>query len=315
MKRTQKKLLGLFGLSLVVATTAFAACLPGPEASAAGSVTDTVTVRVVGRSPNVEVAGIESGSIITDGGQTINITYEVVDELKVVLKYTDKDGNVQEINLWDDYYDYQPGGFPIDLNLIQYGYGDYEITVTGYGPDGVYDEETIVFEYIPVKGTAEPAADTNDPVVDLGFVPGDGVDPNGVETIIINVYDENGNLIDEISPIIVNKDTDQVTLPFSENGLPDGNYVIELIALNVDGDELYRPYIINYEYTAGGEEPVVPDTGGGDDAGAPDTGGLFGGLNISKTDYLITGLLIFFTAGIGGAIFIVKRNQKSSKRR
>ena len=314
MKKTQKNLLGLFGLSLVVATTVFAACLPGPGASAASSVTDTVTVRVVGVAPNVEVTGIGSGSVITDGDQTISITYEVVDELKVDLKYTDKDGNEHSGNILDEYYDYAPGSVPIDLDLIQYGYGEYEITVTGYGPDGVYDEETITFEYIPVAGTATPEAETGNPVVDLDFVTGDGVDPNGVETIIINVYDEDGNLVDELSGIVVDKNTGEITLPFDENGLPDGNYTIELIALNVNGDELYRPYIINYEYTASGEEPVVPDTGG-DDAGAPDTGGLFGGLNISKTDYLITGLLIFFTAGIGGAIFIVKRNQKSSKRR
>ena len=312
MKKTQKNLLGLFGLSLVVAVTAFAACLPGPGASAASSVTDTVIVRVVGPAPNVEVTGVESGSTITDGGQTLDITYESIDELKVDIKYTDKDGNESTFNIWDDYYDYVPGELPIDLNLIQYGYGEYEITVRGDGSDGGFDEETIVFEYIPVAGTATSEEGTGDPIIDLDYVPGDGVDPNGVETIIINVYDDEGNLIDELSGIVVNKDTGEITLPFGESGLPDGSYTIELIALNADGDELYKPYIIEFNYTAGGEEPVVPDSGGTD---VPDTGGLFGGLNISKTDYLVTGLLIFFTAGIGGVIFIVKRNQKSSKRR
>ena len=312
MKKTQKNLLGLFGLSLVVAVTAFAACLPGPGASAASSVTDTVIIRVVGSSPNVEVTGIESGSVITDGGQTIDIAYEAIDELKVDVKYTDKDGNESTFNIWDDYYNYVPGTLPIDLNLIQYGYGEYEITVRGNASDGVYDEEIITFEYIPVAGTATSDEETGDPVIDLDFVPGDGVDPNGVETIIVNVYDDEGNLIDELSGIVVNKDTGEITLPFGESGLPDGNYTIELIALNADGDELYKPYIIEFEYSTGGEEPVVPDSGGTD---VPDTGGLFGGLNISNTDYLVTGLLVFFTAGIGGAIFIVKRNQKSSKRR
>ena len=85
MKKTQKNLLGMFGLSIVVATTVFAACLPGPEASAAGSVTDTVTVRVVGDAPKVDITGVDSGSVITDGGQTIDVSYEVVDELKVDL--------------------------------------------------------------------------------------------------------------------------------------------------------------------------------------------------------------------------------------
>ncbi len=314
MKKTQKNLLGMFGLSIVVATTVFAACMPGPEASAAGSVTDTVTVRVVGDAPKVDITGVDSGSVITDGGQTIDVSYEVVDELKVDLKYTDKDGVEHTVPpIWDYFYDYQPGDIPLDLNLIQYGYGEFTITATGYGPDGVTDEDIITFEYIPVAGTATPDDTTGNPIVDLDYVPGDGVDPNGVEKIVITILDENGNPIAGIDPIIVDKPIDQVTLPFDEYGLPDGNYIIELTALGIDGEELYKPYVINFEYKGNGEEPVVPETGG--DTGAPDTGGLFSGLNISNSDYLITGLLIFFTVGIGGAIFIVKRNQKSSKRR
>ena len=312
MKKTQKNLLGMFGLSIVVAPTVFAACLPGPAASAAGSVTDTVTVRVVGDEPKVDITGVESGSVITNGDQTAEIIFEVVDELVVELKYTDKDGHVSTDIIHHQNYDYEPDDITIPLNLLDVGYGEYVITAIGYGPDGMYDDDAITFEYIPVAGTATPNEETGDPVVDLDFVPGDGTHPNGVETIIINVYDEDGNLIDELSGIEVNKNDDQITLPFSENGLPDGNYTIELIALNANGDELYKPYIIDFKYTGGGEEPVVPDSGKTD---VPDTGGLFSGLNISNSDYLITGLLIFFTVGIGGAIFIVKRNQKSSKRR
>ena len=312
MKKTQKNLLGLFGLSLVLAVTVFAACLPGPGASAAGSVTDTVTIRVVGDTPKVDVTGIESGDTFTNGEKDITISYEVVDKLTIEMAHTDKDGiSHSDINL-ESYHDYEPGSQVLALNLIEYGYGEYTITVTGEGPNGIYDEDIIDFTYIPVAGTATPDETTGDPVVDLDFVPGDGTHPNGVETIIINVYDEDGNPIEELSGIEVNKDTHEITLPFGENGLPDGNYTIELIALNANGDELYKPYIINFEYTGNGEEPVVPDSGGTD---VPDTGELFGGLNISKSDYLVTGLLIFFTAGIGGAIFIVKRNQKSSKRR
>ena len=313
MKKTQKNLLGMFGLSIVVATTVFAACLPGPEAAAAGSVTDTVTVRVVGDAPKVDITGIESGSIFTNGEKDITVSYEVVDKLEIEITHKDKDGNPHSDDSWVSYHDYQPGDQLLALNLIEYGYGEFTITAAGYGPDGIPDEDSITFEYIPVAGTATPDDTTGNPIVDLDYVPGDGVDPNGVEKVVITILDENGNPIAGIDPIIVDKPIDQATLPFDEYGLPDGNYIIELTALGIDGEELYKPYVINFEYKGNGEEPVVPETGG--DTGAPDTGGLFSGLNISNSDYLITGLLIFFTVGIGGAIFIVKRNQKSSKRR
>ena len=47
----------------------------------------------------------------------------------------------------------------------------------------------------------------------------------------------------------------------------------------------------------------------------PNTGGLFGALNISKTDYLITGVIVFLLTGIFGAVFIAKRQKKISRRR
>ena len=56
MKKTKKRVLGLLGLVLVIITTIFAAFLPGPEASAEGgitSVTDTISVRVVGSVPDI----------------------------------------------------------------------------------------------------------------------------------------------------------------------------------------------------------------------------------------------------------------------
>ena len=77
-------------------------------------------------------------------------------------------------------------------------------------------EDIITFEYIPVAGTATPEDTTGNPIVDLDYVPGDGVDPNGVEKIVITILDENGNPIAGIDPIIVDKPIDQVTLPFDE---------------------------------------------------------------------------------------------------
>ena len=55
MKKTQKKVLGLLGLTTVGVMTAVAATMPGPVASAISNLTDTITVRVVSDAPNVDV--------------------------------------------------------------------------------------------------------------------------------------------------------------------------------------------------------------------------------------------------------------------
>ena len=59
MKKTHKKILGLFGLVLVVAVTVFAAFLPAPKTQAVDTttVTDTISVRVVGSTPVVNLSG------------------------------------------------------------------------------------------------------------------------------------------------------------------------------------------------------------------------------------------------------------------
>ena len=74
---------------------------------------------------------------------------------------------------------------------------------------------------------------------------------------------------------------------------------------------MYKDYDVDLKYDTAG----VPDTDGeGDkdksDVDVPDTGGLFAGLNISKSDYLITGLAIFFLTGITGLFFIIRKKNK-----
>ena len=309
MKKTPKKLLGLLGLLVVVAITIVAAVMPNPEASATSSVTDTINVRVVGVAPNVDIIGIESGETTTTAPHDIKVTYEVVDKVSVTLKYTDKDGNVTTQVLADDVVDYVAGEYIFNLDLRDYGYGDYEIIASGEGVDGVKDETITAFSYVPVTGAVSEDPETGNTVLDLDYDPYDesGVGTGEVDSVVINVYDEDGNLVTPLSPIHVNAPDKQVPLSF--DGLPEGNYTIELIAYNIDGEELYKKYLLTYYYPG---DIVVPETGTPD---APDTGGLFGRLNISNADFLATGLLIFFLAGICGVVFILKKDRKSNKRK
>lgn len=191
----------------------------------------------------------------------------------------------------------------IDINVSDYGYGEYLVTARGVGYSGVYDEDYVVFYYVPVVAEATKNDTIGGFDVGLTYSADDGTPDTGeVAKLVINVYDSNGNLIQGLSPVTVLPPTTTVQLPFGDYGLESGTYTIAVSAYNSMGEELYKPYEIQVYY----EAPSIP---------VPDTGGFMGNLNISKTDYLVTGLIIFGLVGIGGFAFIAKRGKKTSSRR
>lgn len=298
MRNTKKRILGLLGLVLVVVITIFAAFLPGPEALAIDSITDTISVRVVGSVPDVEILSPANGSVFVYPDQNFSFSYENVEYIHAIIKYTGKDGVAHEFELIDDsesFVDYKAGTYsePLDLLAENYGYGQYQITVTGDGYGGVKDFADVAFSLYPVYGEAN---ETDDGLIYLNLQY--DKDNKNIHTIVINIYDKNGYLVKAISPITVRVPGDKVELPFSENDLATGKYKIEITAYNAKGIALYKPYITYYYYEN------IP---------APNTGGLFKGSNISRADYLVTGLLIFLSAAVLGIIFITRG--KSNKRR
>lgn len=303
MKKTKKRVLGLLGLVLVIITTIFAAFLPGPEASAEGgitSVTDTISVRVVGSVPDILNVKPINGSVFIYPDQDLSFDYENVEYLTITIRYTDKDDVEHIIPLLEkddpeSFVDYIPGSYstPLDLLAEDYGYGEYRVEIVGIGFNDVKDFETVEFALYPVVGEANEA-DDGKVYLDLQY----DTENENINTIGINIYDENGNLVNVLSPITVNTPDMRVELPFAENNLPTGNYRIEITAYNAEGEALYKPYVTYYYYE------MIP---------VPNTGALFSNLNISRTDYLVTGLIIFFLAAILGIVFIVKGRSNKSR--
>lgn len=303
MKKTKKRVLGLLGLVLVIITTIFAAFLPGPEASAEGgitSVTDTISVRVVGSVPDILNVKPINGSVFIYPDQDLSFDYENVEYLTITIRYTDKDDVEHIIPLLEkddpeSFVDYIPGSYstPLDLLAEDYGYGEYRVEIVGIGFNDVKDFETVEFALYPVVGEANEA-DDGKVYLDLQY----DTENENINTIGINIYDENGNLVNVLSPITVNTPDMRVELPFAENNLPTGNYRIEITAYNAKGEALYKPYITYYYYE------MIP---------VPNTGALFSNLNISRTDYLVTGLIIFFLAAILGIVFITKDRSNKSR--
>ena len=302
MKKTEKRVLGLLGLILVAITTIFAAFLPGPEASATDSgtsVTDTIQVRVVGNSPAVEIVGVTDGEKVVFPDLSFTFDYADVEYVSVFIDYVDDQGNKVTYTLLEDFFaDYAIGTYdpPLEVDLLAdgYGYGEYTIRVEGEG-FSTPTSDMIHFSFYPVTGEIDEDESSGLTYLDLNY----DTSNKKIDTIKINVYDESGNLVSSISPITVKAPGTRVELPFVENNLPTGNYKIEITAYDSAGKLLYgKPYTLYYYYEA------IP---------VPDTGKVFGGLNISKTDYIITGLLIFFSAAGLGILFIIKGKRQRAR--
>ena len=298
MRKTPKKVIGLFGLVLVAAMTVFAASLPSPNAEAVGtsSVTDSIVVTVLPPAYVANVSFLDHTEDIPyiNPNQNINFNYSGVEQVKITLEYTNKSGATSSYVVHDQSVNPDGNTETLALDLSNYGYGRYEVKLEGSGQYGSA-QDIIKFSYVSVTATVEEDEDTGKIYTILDY------DENSadVDHFVINVYDENGNLVDALSPIIVNKPNKKIEMPFAEKNVPAGKYTVSISAIDPNGNLLYDAWDVVFVY-----DPML----------VPNTGGLFAGLNISKVDYLVTGLIAFGMVGIFGIWFILK-DRKSSKRR
>ena len=314
MKKTKKRVLGFSGLFLVAAITTFAALMPSTQTSAVEgqqSVTDEVTVRVVGDVPRVGFVEPENGTRFTKPEQQVSIDYENVTNVKVEIEYTGADGVGHTYTLDQFNANYYPGSKTYELNFDadqRFGYGDYvvHVTGTGYGVDNA-TEDVIEFSYhvfapdLPGgkngPGSSEDNPLTGNPVIQFGVNPDDPY----IDRLEVNVYDEDGNLVEELSPQEVYSPYDDLELQFEEHGLPSGWYTVEIQAYDKEGEPYGDMVSLHFYYKA----PELP---------VPNTGAPFMNLNISQRDYLITGVVIFGIAAVIGAV-IVARKKATVKRK
>ncbi|MBR2641103.1 hypothetical protein IKD49_01425 [Candidatus Saccharibacteria bacterium] len=308
MKKTQKRILGFFGLMTVAVMTVVAVAIPNPGVSAVSGVTDTVVIRVVGDSPNVNIGGIEPGTVTINPQKDLTIAYENVGKVRIRLVYKDTAGVEHEFNFPEQVVDYGAGSLPFNINLSdpQYGYGEYTLTVIGEGAAGT-DEDIIQFTYTPfiaeLDEEQEQGQEQEKTYVDLDYINDTGaIEEDQIGEFKIEVFDKNGNLVTPLSPIKALPPEKKVNLPFEKYDLEPGIYSIKITAYNIEGNELAVRYL-KKEIKASDIPPV------------PDTGRLFGGLNVSNEDFLITGLIAFLTIGAGGIVIINKRSKKNSRRR
>lgn len=307
MQIRKKHLIGIGGLALVAATFAYATTIPASDAGAVGAVSGQVriTVNVYGENPEVRITSIEDGEVTVNNKITIGNIYTVADKLE--YKLCKNFGTAEEYcaNLGAN-ATYVPESAPesgeraFDFDLDSdpnLGFGDYVLQVTNYSGVGSV-EDSVSFKYVPLKLTTIGSAENGDPIVEVEYA-------SKIKSFDLQSYDKDGNpLFDK--PINVDVDNPgvagkkQVTLPFGSYGAASGDYTVSAIGTDLSGNVLSNhPVYTDVEYQA----PDAPEV--------PKTGGILGNLNISRTDYIITGLIMFVIA----TAFAVRALRKRSNRR
>lgn len=300
MRKTHKRILGFLSLGLVAAMTIFAATLPIPGAKAAttASVTDVIRVTVVGSQVKIDIVDpSESGYVYAHPLRSISVDQDNAISVTIRGVYTDEDGNDHPFNIGS----YNPTEVhdinTITINLNDYGYGTYTITAEGEDAAGTTDEDVTTFNYVPTKADVDDSDEDGDVYVDLDYEVG------VVCSADVNIF-LGGNKVTPPSPIHVEAPTTRVQIPVDD--LETGDYTVITTAYDCpapgeDPEPLPFPYTDSFHH----DKEDIP---------VPDTGGLFMGLNISKTDYLLTAIIVFFAFAIL-ALFIVLKGKKNNKRR
>lgn len=318
MKKTHKKILGLFGLVFVVAMTVFATFLPSPGASALSTMTDHITVVVLGDEPTASIDNPDSGDKFLTPDQVIEINYGNIKSYRVVLTYTDENGVETTATIIENNTPAEHGPDSYNFRSIAetYGYGTYVFRLEAVGNDDSALGDAVEFEYVAIEADSSSESESGNPYVDLDFDEDQDslTEDLKIDQVVITVYDKDGNPVEDMPPIVVKPPVGQVEIPFDDYGIPAGEYTLVVQPFNAAGDKLFETIAVTVEYDGKKVEPapeeediVVPSTA--------DTGGLFKNLNISKSDYLITGLGLFLIVGISSIVFISKHNRSSKRRK
>lgn len=293
MKKTPKRILGFLGLAVVAVMTVFAAIMPSPEVTATSSATESIVVRVLPSSPSVTIISPVSGSNFAKAEQIIKFEYSMIGDLLTTMEKDMSPATPQIYPIYGGNQSFVAGdkSFNIDFSEAQYGYGDYTLKVIGQGQGGLFDDDASTFHFYPVVATVE-----EDPATGKIYAVIEYDDKNtDIDYFTIDVYDEKNDLV--IFFPRVEKGTKRVELPFAEKNLSEGRFSVSTTAFDFSNSKIYKSYDELFMY-----QPI----------NVPNTGGLFAGLNISKSDYLITGLIVFFVAGLAGVVFITRG--KSSRK-
>ncbi len=300
MQKTKKHFLGMVGLALVALLTIVAYGIPSPEASATEG---NVDVQVMVGEPNMNnrINTPRDGDVVVKPELEISSSYSQVTKIEYFLTYNNADGQEVRVPVGSFAPTEDSGTNTFAVNLDGYGgFNNYRLTSVAYGNNGAQREDTVAFAYRAINVYYNGQNDTNkDPQLKAEV-------NEKVDKIQVQVYDKDNNpvFVDENGterPIIVDKsaidpETGEllIDLPFEQYGVPEGDYRAVVVTYD-ENDVILSIDTIPFTYSLNTETPNVPNTGS-----------MLESLNISRLDYLLTGL-IAFGAVAGFAIYLICR--------
>lgn len=310
MQKTKKQLLGFAGLVAVGVMTAVAYAMPAAAVDTPPSADNNVNLNVTVRSGvnRALIMSPQDKSVTVNPVVPITYQYEETTKVEMFIEYKDENGRIVK-KLVDEFVpnaDQVFGSRTVNINVTDYAdrENDYKVILVATDERGATSEDTITFSYRAVAAEFESKPASNgDPIIDIEV-------NDEVEQVLVHIYDKAGN------PLFVDKDGNEVpvvlsrddidpatgkitkTLPFGDYKAEDGKYTAVVVARSADGNTISMIRLdTDYTYV----NPNVPDT--------PDTGFTISDLNITRVDYLVTGLIVFGMVA-GFALYLVRRKSR-----
>lgn len=300
MKIARKHALGLGCLAIVGAITAFAFTLPTGAVSIGGEV--EITVEVYSSSSETLINKPQDGEIFSEPQITFSEMHSHARTVNYYLKKLNADGSIE----WKkEITDQRISGmdvsgtttFTLDMNDWG-GTGVYVFETELVGTDNTTHTDHVQFTYAAITAEEPEVSPTGASVkYRVDYTP-------GVKSFTYQLFDANNNAISE--PITVNTDDPDaggymdIEIDVTNLNMETGKYQILTVGFSEENGagQTIGSSLVKFDYTA----PDSPNV--------PDTGSLFTSLNISRADYLITGILGFTGISIA-ALFVVLKSKKS----
>ncbi len=301
MQIAKKQLLGFGGLALVVAMTAFATTLPTGAVSSVGGDVD-IYVQVYGVNFETIINSPLDGKVFSNSKIEFSETHSHAYEVDYTLEKVNPDGTVEKS--WA-LTEYKVEGEDINGNT------NFTLDLNDYGGTGIYvfrsvitsaagttKEDAVQFIYAAID------ANQDDVKVDNTTVGFKVAYSSGIKSVTYKLVDSKGNVLTD--KFVANTTTPDkggtlnLSIDFTDLKLETGDYTILIEGfdgLDASGS-LIDTASVKFHYTAP-ESPKVPDTGS-----------LMSALNISRADYLITGLIGFVGISIV-ALIAIRRSKRN----
>lgn len=313
MRVNKKQLLGFGGLAFVVGLTTVAYNLPTNATSAGGAV--QVQVEVYNINLETVIESPLDGAILTDKDVTFSELHSNADNVKYYLTYIAEDGTktVHELTDKEVSGTELSGRTTFVLDLENYGgSGRYIFRSVATKAGGHVKEDQVQFIYAAVSADQDDVKATTE---ELGFK----IDYSaGVKSLVYQIIDKNGNAVSGKYIVATdNSDTggtqsislNLVTADWAKD-LASGRYNIVISGYSTldqaDGS-LVGTDRVYFDYKAAPAPTPEPEE---EDINVPDTGSILAALNISKADFLITGLIGFSLISLGALLVIRKSHKK-----